>query len=55
MSNKEIISTEEACKLLGLSRQTLYKLSDAGKIPGKKLVENIDSQTRNIKLYSAKK
>jgi len=37
MSNKEIISTEEACKLLGLSRQTLYKLSDAGKIPGKKV------------------
>lgn len=35
--NKEIISTEETCKLLGLTRQTLYKLSDKGEIPGKKV------------------
>lgn len=34
---KEIISTEEACKLLGLTRQTLYKLCDKGEIPGKKI------------------
>ncbi len=34
---KEILSTEEACELLGLSRQTLYKLCDVGKIPGKKI------------------
>ena len=27
---ESIISTEEACKLLGLSRQTLYKLSEKG-------------------------
>lgn len=34
---KEIISTEEACKMLGLTRQTLYKLCDKGEIPGKKI------------------
>src|SRR3989338_10149169 len=34
---EEIISTEEACKLLGLTRQTLYKLCDKGEIPGKKV------------------
>lgn len=32
-----IISTEEACALLGITRQTLYKLSDKGEIPGKKV------------------
>lgn len=36
MENK-VISTEEACKLLGLSRQTLYKLCDKGEVPGKKV------------------
>lgn len=38
-NNKEdqIISTEEACKMLDLSRQTLYKLCDSGEIPGKKI------------------
>ncbi|KKQ67069.1 MAG: hypothetical protein US89_C0021G0004 [Candidatus Peregrinibacteria bacterium GW2011_GWF2_38_29] len=34
---EKIISTEEACKLLGLTRQTLYKLCDKGEIPGKKV------------------
>lgn len=34
---KEIISTEEACKMLGLTRQTLYKLCNKGEIPGKKI------------------
>lgn len=34
---KEIISTEETCKLLGLTRQTLYKLCDRGEVPGKKV------------------
>jgi excisionase family DNA binding protein len=34
---KEIISTEETCKLLGLTRQTLYKLCEKGEIPGKKI------------------
>jgi len=35
--DKQIISTEEACHLLGLSRQTLYKLTERGEIPGKKI------------------
>lgn len=34
---EQILSTEEACSLLGLSRQTLYKLYDNGEIPGKKI------------------
>lgn len=33
----QIITTEEACKLIGITRQTLYKLSDRGEIPGKKI------------------
>lgn len=33
----DVISTEEACKILGLSRQTLYKLCDKGEVPGKKV------------------
>ena len=33
----QIISTEEACELLGITRQTLYKLSDKREIPGKKV------------------
>ncbi|MFA5098233.1 MAG: ATP-binding protein [Candidatus Margulisiibacteriota bacterium] len=38
MENTEsVISTEEACKLLGITRQTLYKLSESGKIPGRKV------------------
>src|SRR3990167_7702372 len=32
-----IISTEEASRLLGVTRQTLYKLRDNGEIPGKKV------------------
>lgn len=34
---EEIISTEEACKLLGVTRQTLYKLCEKGEIPGRKV------------------
>jgi excisionase family DNA binding protein len=33
----KIITTEEACKLLGITRQTLYKLAEKGEIPGKKV------------------
>lgn len=36
-NHEEIISTEEACKLLGITRQTLYKLSESGEIPGRKI------------------
>lgn len=35
--NNEIISTEETCNLLGLSRQTLHKLVEKGEVPGKKI------------------
>ncbi len=33
----EPISTEEACKLLGITRQTLYKLAEKGDLPGRKV------------------
>jgi len=36
MVNKTI-STVEACKILGITRQTLYKLYERGEIPGKKV------------------
>lgn len=35
--NQDLISTQETCKLLNISRQTLYKLCDRGEIPGKKV------------------
>jgi len=35
--DKEIISTEEACEILGVTRQTLYKLFEKKDIPGKKV------------------
>jgi len=34
---EEIISTEKACELLGVTRQTLYKLCEKGELPGKKV------------------
>ena len=33
----EILTTEEVCKLLRISRQTVYKLVDQGKLPGTKV------------------
>ena len=36
-TESKIITTEEACKLLKVTRQTLYKLVETGKIPGKKI------------------
>ena len=33
----EILTTEEVCKLLRVSRQTIYKLVDHGKLPGTKV------------------
>ena len=33
----EVISTEKACELLGVTRQTLYKLCEKGELPGKKV------------------
>ena len=34
---EEILTTEEVCKLLRVSRQTVYKLVDQGKLPGMKV------------------
>ena len=36
-TERQIISTEETCKLLGLTRQTLYKLCERGEVPGRKV------------------
>ena len=36
-SNEEILTTEEVCKLLRISRQTIYKLVEQGKLPGTKV------------------
>jgi excisionase family DNA binding protein len=35
--DEEILTTEEVCKLLRVSRQTIYKLVDQGKLPGTKV------------------
>src|SRR5688572_13605759 len=39
MTNKptESMSTKEACELLGVTRQTLYKLCEKGEVPSKKV------------------
>jgi excisionase family DNA binding protein len=34
------LTTEDACQFLSISRQTLYKLVKARKIPGKKVGDN---------------
>ena len=34
---EEVLTTEEASKFLRISRQTLYKLIEQGKIPGMKV------------------
>ena len=34
------LTTEEACDFLSISRQTLYKLVKAKKIPGRKVGDN---------------
>ncbi len=33
----EVLTTEEVCKLLKISRQTIYKLVEQGKLPGTKV------------------
>ena len=34
------LTTEDACRFLSISRQTLYKLVKAKKIPGRKVGDN---------------
>ncbi|MBU4314715.1 MAG: helix-turn-helix domain-containing protein, partial [Actinobacteria bacterium] len=36
-SNKDILTSSEACKLLKISKKTLYKLIDCNKIYGHKI------------------
>ena len=35
--DQEVLTTEEASKFLRISRQTLYKLVERGKVPGMKV------------------
>ena len=35
--DQEVMTTEEASKFLRISRQTLYKLVEQGKVPGMKV------------------
>jgi len=35
--DEEVLTTGEVCKFLKISRQTLYKLIEQGKIPGMKV------------------
>ena len=36
----KILTTEDACQFLSISRQTLYKLVKSKKIPGRKVGDN---------------
>jgi len=36
-SRGEILTTEEVCNLLRVSRQTIYKFVDQGRLPGTKI------------------
>ena len=36
-SSEEILTTEEVCKLLRVSRQTIYKLIEQRRLPGTKV------------------
>ena len=38
--NDKALTTEDACDFLSISRQTLYKLVKAKKIPGRKVGDN---------------
>lgn len=42
MENRLLLNTQEAAKLLGMSRRTVYKLVDEGRLP----VVRIDSSLR---------
>ena len=36
----KVLTTEDACQFLSISRQTLYKLVKSKKIPGRKVGDN---------------
>jgi len=48
---EQVISTEEVCKLVGLTRQTLYKLAEKGEIPGRKIGSRYKFIKRDILNY----
>src|SRR3989304_347742 len=49
--NNKLISTSEVCRMLGVTRQTLYKLAEKGEIPGKKVGGNYKFFEQNILDY----
>ena len=40
LETEKALTTEDACQFLSISRQTLYKLVKAKKIPGRKVGDN---------------
>ena len=40
LESDKALTTEDACEFLSISRQTLYKLVKAKKIPGRKVGDN---------------
>ena len=51
VNNTKILSTAEASRLLGLTRQTLYKLAEKGELPGKKIGRNYKFFEQDILSY----
>ena len=45
------LTTEDACDFLSISRQTLYKLVKAKKIPGRKVGDNYRFLKSDLILY----
>ena len=39
-NDDKVLTTEDACEFLSISRQTLYKLVKSKKIPGRKVGDN---------------
>jgi len=51
---KEILTIEEAARLLQLSKRTLYKLGREGEIPGKKILNKWRFERETLKSGSVK-
>lgn len=48
---KEILTIEEAARLLQLSKRTLYKLGREGEIPGKKILNKWRFERESLKRW----
>ena len=48
---KEILTIEEAARLLQLSKRTLYKLVREGEIPGKKILNKWRFERESLKRW----